>query len=215
MTITTQPDTAVAVSTAVVGDRDLRDALSATLVSASKDSGHQMLCAVLFTRKGSTLTLTSTDRFRLTIAEVKTTEAPEGEDFNVLVPTDDVKRIVAALPKRTARGVALPVTLTVSRQVSNPLAEGIVVTTYDSTMTVRVVDGIFPSLAPIVEGFTDGEVSDYGVNPGYMTDLCKMPRAKNEPVRMEFQSATKPFRSTWTFEGVAYLHVLMPVKVTQ
>jgi DNA polymerase III sliding clamp (beta) subunit (PCNA family) len=206
MTITTQPDTEVVTSTAVVGDRDLRDALSATLLSASKDVGLQPLCAVRVVRTGTTLTLTSTDRFRLTIATVETTEAPGGDDFDLLVSTDDVKRIVAALPKRTARGVSLPVTLTA-------LADSVTVTTYDSTIAVRPVDAAFPNVERIVDGLTDGEVAVFGFNAAYMADLCKMPRARNEPVRVQFQSEVKPLRSTWTFEGVSYLHVLMPLRV--
>lgn len=180
----------------------LRNALSACLLSASKDQTLPVLAAVQVVKVGDTLTFRSTDRYRLTVVTVALQNTPEG-DWATLIPAADVKRAVTALPKR---GVELA---TIA-----PDAIG-----WDwgqASMRFQPFEGEFPRVDQIIPT-TTAEVQEIGFNPSFLADLNKMPGfGRNAPAHFKFNGAGKPARVEWiddAHENVSYVYLLMPVRV--
>lgn len=188
---------------------DVRDALTACLLSASKDRTLPALVAVQVKKEGDVLTFTSTDRYRLTVATVRL-DVAQGDDFTALVASDDVKRIADSLPKRGVRTNIAPAWFTRSD-------DKLTVSTYDGELTVRTMYEDYPRVDKIIPG-PETELagaSRLGFMPSYMADLCKMPgRRKSEPVVLDIVAPNKPFRATWgDSDSVQYVHIIMPTRV--
>lgn len=206
MTITN--NTTTDQGTAYADTYGVRDALTATLLSVGGKDAMPVLQTVRIVAAGDTLTFTSTDRFRLTIASVPATGVAP---FEALVSSDDAKRIVTALPKRSARrayGTPPPsVAFRFDGVAVTVIAEG-------STATLRHLDDQYPNVTNIVTGWTSAETDMIGVNPKFLADFAKMPR-ENAPAELQLAGNCKPMRSEWTAHGVNYLHIIMPVRINR
>jgi len=201
----------VTVTRVVAGSWDVRDALTATHVSTGNAyDTPEVLKSVRIVKAGSELSFTSTDRWRLTVATLTLEaddNASDAPDWDALIHRDDVKRLIAALPKRATRGVAMPISLTLTGRM-------LTLDTGESTVSVSVQDGEFPKLASIIVS-TTSPTESIAFNPGFMVDLCKMPgRERNVPVRLSLDGTTRPLRSGWQAGAVSYWHVIMPVRVS-
>ena len=76
----------------------LRDALTACLLSVSKETTLPILRTVRVVKTGSELVFTSTDRYRLTRVTVTLTD-DDSLDFDILLDRDDIPRILTLAPK--------------------------------------------------------------------------------------------------------------------
>lgn len=192
---------------ATVKPGDLRDALTACLLSAGKDMTLPVLISVQVEKTGRELIFRSTDRYRLTRVTVKLDDtADQAPDFVTLISAADAKRVLASIPKPTRYGLDLPVTVAMIDGMLTVDTSGAVMRLEPLTGEFPRTDQIWPATVAAIEGI--------GLDPKYLTDLAKMPgRAKKEPVRFEFAGPGKPVSSRWESGDVSYEHLLMPVRV--
>lgn len=185
----------------------LRDALTACLLSTDKAKLLPILAAVQIVKAGGTLTLTSTDRYRLTRATITLADA-DFDEWTALIDKEDVKRLLTALPKKVARWTAFG--SVASLTFNSPR---LVLNTYESEVSAQNVEGTFPKVASVIDGETEAaEMASF--NPAFMIDLCKMPgRDRNQPVRLSMNGPNKPVHSKWENNGVEYLHLIMQVRM--
>jgi DNA polymerase III sliding clamp (beta) subunit (PCNA family) len=183
----------------------VREALAACLLVTDKSRTLPILAAVKVSKEGKTLTLTATDRYQLVRAEIDL-GVQSDTDWSLLIDQADVKRFIAALPKTSSRYGQEPMAvLSFSDAAFGVEAEG-------STIVATPVEGEYPKVASIIT--EDKEATEQiGFNPGFMVNLCKMPREKNTPVQMVFNGRQKPMRADWDFNDVKYVYILMPVRV--
>lgn len=222
MTVTDSTVSTVATGTvpafSMRADR-LRDVLASALVAADKGDSLPILCAVLLEwADGGTVTVASTDRYRMVVADTGTVGAGAAR---VLVGRQDVEALVKLLPKKPARGWA-----NVS-DVSVTVAGGHVVVRMDGpdgswSRECRIVDGDFPkyrTLVPIVDRSGEAPaVSSFAWNPIYMAGFAKLPLAvERQAMRWHFTSPSKPavaFLGDVEQDGYALTVLLMPVRLT-
>lgn len=204
-----------------------RDALAAVLLSVGKDMTLPVLQTVKVDVNAHAVTLTSTDRYRLT----RVTVPVKGDDqeqpvapFTVLLPTKLVKRmhgIVKAVKVATGE----PFTLT-----HGPALDGVRFAALWSGASVAgmTYTDVYPQVDRIIEsaGLSNGTTSmpdrlTVGIDPRYLADLCKMPRESSgsgksrrpEPVKLSIGDPGKPVLAKWELNGASYTHILMPVRL--
>lgn len=206
-------DTAAPVVTKTEVDAySLRDALTACLLSVGKDVTRPVLTQVCVEKRGGSIVLTSTDSYRLTEATVQATDA-SADDWSILLSTDDAKRVQSSLPKRNGRSLPLDVTIALDGDSWHTFStrETQVRVSCDAP-GARSAHSNFPKCEKLFPTET-GEVASIRFDPASMIDLCKMPgRNKREAVHLEFVSELKAFVSKWEGDGVAYRHLIMPVR---
>lgn len=204
----------------VVSSDNLRDALTACMLSASKNATLPVLMAVQVEKRGAELILRSTDRYRLTRVTITLDSGDmPSPDWTAIVEMADVKRIVSALPK--ARRGASPLLVTVAWlddggcDYSGRRVNGLSVDMEGTGVRVQAYDGDYPrmdSLIPSDDSDTDA-VGEMGFNPLHMVDLCKMPgRGKGDRVALRFRGDRKGFVSVWGDDTIRYEHLMMPVR---
>lgn len=206
----------------MVAAGNLRDALTACMLSVGTEDHLPVLETVQIEKRGLELILRSTDRFRLTRVTVRLdADDMPSPDWTVLIDSGDVKRMLAAIPKPKRYPVPAPVSLSWlddgGRDAGGHAVHGLSVDTGVTALRVQSFMGDFPrtdSLIP-ANDLDTSEVGAIGFNPKYMTDLCKMPgRDKNQPVRLRFRGEGKGAVSVWGDDEVRYEHLLMPVRLS-
>lgn len=208
----------------------LRDALGACLLSVGRDDTLPVLTTVHVVSDGSTVTFTSTDRFRLTRVSVPTVaDAGTGPAFDVLVVADDVKRLVTAI-KETAK-MAERNRLKSGAQLAVEGDRLVLRDWYGGVTSGRTFEGEFPRVDSIIDGLsvpdehTEPTAHTVAFNPAFMADLCKMPgrlrggrrSVADGPVKLSFPGGPdKPCVSRWSHcddDAVEFVHVIMPVRL--
>lgn len=181
---------------------ELRNALTACLLAASKDRMLPVLNAVHVAKVANELTFRATDRYRLVHVTVTLTGWNEG-DWETLIDVADAKRIVSMLPK-TSNAYATELATIDPTAVTVPGA---------GAASFTPVDGEFPRTGQIIPSGT-APVEKMGFRPAQLADLNKMPgRGKNEPAVFEFAGASKPAVIRWGEHPMAYLYMIMPTRV--
>jgi DNA polymerase III sliding clamp (beta) subunit (PCNA family) len=202
MSTATQEREAAELVAAEVPAVELRNALSACLLAASKDRMLPVLNAVHVSKASNELTFRSTDRYRLVHVTVTLSDWVEG-DWETLIDVADAKRLVAMLPK-TGNAYA-PQLATIMPDTVALMGAG--------SASFTPVDGEFPRTAQIIPSETVA-VEKMGFRPAQLADLNKMPgRGKNEPAVFEFAGDRKPVVIRWGQHPTAYLYMIMPVRV--
>lgn len=201
----------------VVSSDNLRDALTACMLSVSTNDTLPVLMTVQIEKRDGELVLRSTDRFRLTRVTIKLDAGDmPSPNWVVLVASDDVKRVLSTIPK-PKRGLSLPVSLSWlddgGRDYSGRVVNGLSVDTGETGMRVQSYDaGEFPrtdGLIPSDDSDTV-ETGEIAFDPKQLIDLCKMPRGKGESVRLRMRGTNKGVMSVWGDDTVRYEHLLMP-----
>lgn len=210
MTITAEPTTTTATTTTTnltVKLGALRDMLNAHLLTVGRDELLPVFTMIRLRLEGETLTAESTDRYRATRTMLPG-DVPSGPGDDFMLTTPHAKQILTVLPKPARFGTGDYVQLSID--------EGILtVQAWDPdlpTLTYRTADASWPKLSHIIDGFQPDATENIGVNPAFMVALCKMPRERNQPVRLDFNGRQRPMRSTWECNGVVYVHVIMSMR---
>ncbi len=206
--MTAQPITEVN-GNVLVPATGLREALSATVVSAGTDSMIPVLCAVRIVKEGNVLTFTSTDRYRLTrvtmTLDATYTDTP---GWAILVPLADVKRIVTALPKTHKRNVFQP-------EAGLAVTDGRLTFEHDgTTLTATGLDNEYPNVDRIISTGEAVATEGIGFNPKFLADVAKLPFHGSDPAVFTFYGSTKPAVIRWDNGPGSYVHMIMPAGVT-
>ena len=207
--------TAVRTDIATTTAGQLRAALDGCL-STVGDKTEPVLHSVRVVVDGDSLTFTSTDRFRATWALVMLDH--HAGQWSAVVPADDIKRFAAALPRWSDQGAAslLPVSLTLEGSELTMHASGV-------RLTARVLEVTYPDVDRILDSVVErGEQATTSIafGPAFLTALAKMPRGKNDPIRLRLGGAARPAWSTWTVTtgsrraaAVDFTYLIMPARV--
>ena len=193
----------------------LRDMLAGALVAAGKDKTMPTICAVRIewsTVPLPTVTVTSTDRYRLAVGEWSLSDSDDAShvdgDGAVLMPADMATALVKSLPKSSGRIGWERATLTVS--------DGVITVTWPGgSLTGVVVDGDFPKWRSLIPSSDDSEGTvNISFDPKYLSDVSKIPHGKGDPVKWTFRGATRPAVARYgPHHGVEWLYLLMPVRL--
>lgn len=209
-------------SRTMVGAGDLRDALTACLLSAGKDSFLPSLMSVQIEKRAGELVFRSTDRFRLTRVTVTLdSDDMPSPDWRVLVSVADVKRVLSTVPKPRRNGSDSPVALSWlddgGRDAGGHAVNGLSLDIDGAGVRVQSIDADYPrvdSLIPTDDSDTV-QMGEVLFDPARMADLCKMPgRGKNEAVSLRLRGDRKGLVSEWGSETVRFVHLLMPCRKT-
>ena len=203
MTITTNPTTTTVGVVFEMTRTQLRETLSAHLLSTGRDELLPVFCHIRLRLADGVLTAESTDRYRLTV----TTQTVDTDGaFDVLLHRHDADRIVKALPAK-ARGAVDYVFLTVSDTTLK-------IDLMDSGLTFVLGTGMeFPKIGHLGTG-EPVPTERVGFNPKYLIDFAKMPRERNTALTLDLKGSGKPASSTWEYHGVTYRHVIMAMRLT-
>lgn len=194
----------------------LRDALTACMLSVGKDATLPTLMTVQIEKRAGELVFRSTDRFRLTRVTV-TLDAGDmpSPDWTVLVASEDVKRILSAIPKGHVH--AVPVALEwlddAGRDFGGHAVHGLSVDTGETGMRVQAYDGDYPRMDNLVPSDdTDTvEMGEVRFDPKRLADLCKMPgRLKTDSVSLRLRGDGKGAISVWGDDTIRFEHMIMP-----
>ena len=192
----------------------IADAIRAAAVSSSTDAMLPILRGVHLRMRGDVLTVTGTDRFRLTRVTVEGVTSGRG-DFDVTL--EDVSALLKTMPRRTAtgkpgKGGAGPVLLEVDDDAAT------ITFTFDFGRQVaraNVATGDYPNTDKL--GRDDAApVTRVKINPRHLADLAKHPLERNQAPVWTFrgQGSTPPARADWEAFGVRYAYLVMPHRIT-
>lgn len=215
-----EPVTAVR---AMVAAGHLRDALSACMLSVGKDATLPTLTTVQIEKRAGELIVRSTDRYRLTRVTIALDAGDmPSPDWTVLVASEDVKRILSAIPKPRTNVHAVPVTLEWLDDAGHDLAghavHGLSVDTGAGGMRVQAFEGDYPRMDNLIPSDdTDTvEMGEIRLDPKRLADLCKMPgRGKFDSVSLRLRGDGKGVVSVWGDETIRYEHLLMPCRKSE
>jgi hypothetical protein len=205
MTITDAPAaTGRHVSTLTVNQ--FRNILTAHTLTMCQDPIFPVLSAIRFQVSEETLNVTSTDRYRLTRST--TDVGATGEEVDFLLSGGRAKAFLAALPKTNqARKLNVGITFG-DGTMTVELPEGDVV-------SANNVDGEFPNIEYLLTPVEAPQpVTRIGIDPKLMAPLAKMPMEKNTYLGFHVNGEHKPMWTKWEHDGTRYVHVMMPVRLT-
>lgn len=175
---------------------------------------------------GQYLVATASDRY---VIAMKRAEVAGVDGFYALVPTSELKHLLATFKTTRQHGPA-SVTLTVAdEQLRVSRSDGIFAGCFDLTVTYRVLDSKFPDLFALLEKWEPGTESATAYNAGLLakfqaaveryTPVHMMPGKKGSPTLVmagDLFGAVMPFRARDTDPEVpdpaAWLAAVRPVK---
>ena len=199
-------DTIETTGVATMPAQSLRSALTACLLSAEKGKMTTLpiLAAVRLERTGTSLTLTATDRYRLTRV---TATVADGPDWSFTLTAADAARVIALIPRKDAGPMDL--TLEATDGVLSVTDWG------GSSVHLTEIEGEYPRVQSVIDqaGKDVEAVEEIAVNPRYLADLAKMP-GLGLAVKFQFHGAARMVTATWTDEvsALQYLYLLMPCR---
>ncbi len=122
-----------------VGPRELQEALGQVAFAAATDDTRPVLAGVLFSFRGSTLTLTAADSFRLAVRQVEVVK-PLGQDIDIIVPLRTVQEVSRILGDQDE-----PIEITVTPNRSQVLFH---LNSVD--LVSRLIEGTFPNVQQVI-----------------------------------------------------------------
>lgn len=213
--------------TLTINAADLIAAITAVAASADKSSGLPILKGVLLTADADGVRLVATDKFRLTVATVKSAAGELVEPL--LIPAADLVKWAAGvkIPNKDYRNNII-VTITADRfdLILSTSVEG--AEDYDNTARIKLFHADYPKwqqlgLNPAADTYTTGTpVATLGFNPKLLgecsTALAKAigkAELKSNPVKLHLPNhAGKAILMSVDTDAVSYLTALMPMRVS-
>lgn len=122
-----------------VGPHELQEALGQVSFAAATDDTRPVLAGVLFSFRGSSLTLTAADSFRLAVRQMEVVK-PLGQDIDIIVPLRTVQELSRILSDQEE-----PIEITVTPNRSQVLFH---LSTVD--LVSRLIEGTFPNVQQVI-----------------------------------------------------------------
>lgn len=186
-------------------------ALAAVDITRGTDKSRPILNTVYFdTEHDGTLTLVSTDSYRLGKADLMVADEDkvEGESFML---GGDLKSLLTALKSASGASVEL--------KVERPSVE---VRLPSATLTLEYGEGTFPDYRQLIPATPQVQNETVGYNPAYLVDAGKAamvfsgqtPKRCTVPVRLSHDGATRPGTFTIDNGNDTFAYLLMPVRLS-
>lgn len=185
----------------ILDTKELKAALKAALLFASKDITRPHLCGAHFKLTADRLTITSTDGH--TLARVKI-PARAGADAEFTVAREALERLIKVLPR------AGNTTLTPQAMVS---PEGYVGVAHRHAGVLEPLEGLFPNADKVIpaHGRDCLGAVPVGVDPKYLARVGKAASLLGiDSLRMQTAKELDPIRFDGGADGVELLAIVMP-----
>lgn len=196
-------------TTITIAAHTLRSLLEGAAVAAGTDKTLPMLNAVNLEWAPGRLTAVATDRYRLCVGEVSV--AGLEDSGSILLPLDDVRELIRALPK-LKRGLVASVTVSGTER-------GVAFTGDGWTRNIDALDATFVAWSAIMWDHENerGDVNRIGFNPTLLAGMSKVPTEKGQPWVLNFKEPKKSAIATCHLsdgaDRIDWRYLIMPVRL--
>lgn len=160
-----------------ISQKGLKEALQKTCYAASDDQTRFVLCGLLFSFKGSTLTLVATDGRRLALADLEV-EFPVSWERDVIVPSKAVTELVRMLDEEGDINIYLS-----EGQIAFEVTDWILIS--------KLIEGTFPNYRQVIP--SRAETSIAVARETFMSAIRRaalLAEAKARSIKLVFSQGT-------------------------
>ncbi len=199
----------VHMTTITIDAPTLRSLLEGAAVAAGTDKTLPMLNAVNLEWAPGRLTAVATDRYRMCVGEVPV--AGLEDSGSILLPLDDVRELIRALPK-LKRGLVATVAVSVGEREATFTGDG-------WTRKIDALDATFVAWSAIMWDHENerGDVNRIGFNATLLAGMAKVPTEKGQPWVLNFKKPEKPVIATCYLgdgsDRIDWRYLIMPVRL--